>query len=259
MATYIDVEEAKQRTGLRLVVAPGIPGPWGEAIKGICYVKKMPFTLVRFDIGAENKALAEWSAQASVPVMIWNDEFPKSIWNQQLALAERLAPAPSLIPADITDRMLLFGFANELCGENGFGWCCRLMIVHQTLSTPGIPAENRAFAHYFGAKYGYSPEAGQAAAARVIAILQALGTQLERQHANGSRYFIGHTLSALDIYWAAFATLIEPLPEDVCPMGPIYRAMYTNTEASVQAAVPPRLMAHRDFIYQQHLQLPIDL
>lgn len=34
VATYIDVEEAKQRTGLRLVVAPGIPDPWGEAIKG---------------------------------------------------------------------------------------------------------------------------------------------------------------------------------------------------------------------------------
>lgn len=259
MATYIEVEEARNRAGLRLVVAPGIPGPWGEAIKGVCYVKKLPFTLVRFDIGAENKALTEWSAQASVPVMIWNDEFPKSTWNQQLALAERVAPTPALIPEDLDDRLLLFGYANELCGENGFGWLRRLMIVHQTLSAPGVTAENRAFAQYFGAKYGYSPEAGQAAAARVVQILHALGTRLERQHAAGSRYFIGQTLSALDIYWAAFATLIEPLPEEMCPMGPIYRAMYTNIEASVQAAAHPWLMAHRDFIYTEHLQLPIDL
>jgi len=259
MAVYIDVEEAKKRTGLRLVVAPGIPGPWGEAIKGICHVKKIPFTLVRFDIGAENKALTEWSAQASVPVMIWNDEFPKSTWNQQLALAERLAPAPALIPSDIDERLLLFGYANELCGENGFGWCRRLMIVHQTLSNPAIPEENRAFAQYFGAKYGYSPENGHAAAARVIQILQSLSRRLESQKAKGSRYFIGQTLSALDIYWAAFATLIEPLPEDQCPMGPINRTLYTNTDASVQAAAHPLLMEHRDFIYKEHLELPIDL
>jgi len=259
MAIYIDVEEAKKRTGLRLVVAPGIPGPWGEAIKGICHVKKIPFTLVRFDIGAENKALTEWSAQASVPVMIWNDEFPKSTWNQQLALAERLAPTPPLIPADIDERILLFGYANELCGENGFGWCRRLMIVHQTLSNPAIPEENRAFAQYFGAKYGYSPENGQAASARVIQILQSLSRRLESQKTKGSRYFIGQTLSALDIYWAAFATLIEPLSEDQCPMGPINRALYTNTDASVQAAVHPLLMEHRDFIYKEHLELPIDL
>ncbi len=42
-------------------------------------------------------------------------------------------------------------------------------------------------------------------------------------------------------------------------MGPIYRAMYTNTEASVQAAFPACLLAYRDFIYQPHLELPIDL
>ncbi len=182
MATYIDVEEAKKRTRLRLVVAPGIPGPWGEAIKGICYVKKIPFMLVRFDMGAENKALTAWSAQASVPVMIWNDEFPQSTGNQQLAVAERLAPTPSLIPTDMDDRMRLFGFANELCGGNGFGWCRRLMIVHQTVPTPGIPAENCAFAQYFGTKYGYSSAVRQAAAARVVQILHALGTRLEHQH-----------------------------------------------------------------------------
>ena len=83
MAEYITVEEAKNRSGLRLVVAAGIPGPWAEAVKGFCHVKKIPYTLARYDIGGDNSALTEWSAQASVPVMVWNDEYPKSVWTQQ--------------------------------------------------------------------------------------------------------------------------------------------------------------------------------
>ena len=42
MAEYISVEQAKKQSGMRIVVAPGIPGPWAEAVKGFCYVKKIP-------------------------------------------------------------------------------------------------------------------------------------------------------------------------------------------------------------------------
>lgn len=259
MAEYISVEQARKQSGLRIVVAPGIPGPWAEAVKGFCYVKKIPYRLVRFDIGAENTQLVTWSAQASAPVMIWNDEFPKSVWSQQLALTERIQPNPGLIPTDLEDRLLLFGYANELCGENGFGWCRRLMVVHHMLAAPDLSAENRAFGQYFGSKYDYSPEAGEAAPGRVAQILESLGKRLENQKAAGSRYFIGESLTALDIYWAAFATLITPLPEERCPMGGMNRFMYTNTDATVQAAVNPLLMEHRDFIYNEYLELPVDL
>lgn len=259
MAEYISVAQAKEQTGMRIVAAPGIPGPWAEAVKGFNYVKKIPYRVVQFDIGGENADLVAWSAQASTPVMIWNDEFPKSVWSQQLALTERIQPNPTLIPPDLEDRLLLFGYANELCGENGLGWCRRLMVVQQLLNAPNLPDESRAFGEYFGAKYGYSPEGGESAPGRVAHILYALGERLQNQKKAGSRYFIGESLTALDIYWAAFAALIHPLPEEMCPMGDMNRFLYTNTDATVQAAVTPLLMEHRNFIYKEYLELPIDL
>ncbi len=257
MAQYLTVEEAMTRSGLRLVVAPAMPGPWSEAVKGICYVKKIPYTLASFEVGGENAALKKWSAQASVPVMAWNDEFPKSTWIEQLYLAERLQPNPPLIPSEIEDRIRHFGYCNEICGQNGFGWCRRLMTIHQFMSIPSGAARN--LAEYLAPKYGYSPQAAEAAPARIATILRALANLLKSERQKGNRYFMGGSLTALDIYWSVFAALIEPLPKELCPITDEVRGLYRNTNPAVNAAVDPILMEHRDFIYKQHLELPIDM
>ncbi len=259
MAKYFSFEAARKQSGMRIVCAPGIPGPWAEAIKGICDVKKIPYTRVRFEIGSDHAALINWTAQASAPAIAWNDELPKSNWAEQLYLAERIQPDPALIPANQGDRMLMFGLSNELCAMHGFGWCRRLMLVHSMLSTPDLPEENKAFAQAFGAKYGYSPEAAAAASGRIIEVLSGLDNQLESQHAKGRKCFIGSAVSALDIYWAAFSHLIDPLPPDLCTIDEGFRPMYKNHDPAVDAAATLRLMQHRDFIYKEYLVLPIDL
>ena len=259
MAEYLSVEEARNMSGLRLVLSPGVPGPWSEAAKGICYVKKLPYLRVRQEIGGENRALQDWTAQTTAPVAAWNDERPRSTWIEQLFLFERLAPNPPLIPASIEDRALMFGYSNELCGEHGFGWSKRLLMIHPTFTNPSANEQSRAFATYFGKKYGYNPAEAEAAPARIAQILRLLGTRLEQQRAEGSKFFIGPQLSALDIYWATFAALIQPLPHELCPMPQSFRTLYTNTDPVVQAAVTPLLMEHRDFIYRQYLELPIQL
>jgi len=259
MAEYIDVAQARNMSGLRIVLSPGVPGPWSEAAKGIFYVKKFPYVKVRQEVGGPNLALQEWTAQATAPVTVWNDEPPRSTWIQQLFLAERLAPSPSLIPANIDERILMFGYSNEICGETGFGWSKRLMLIHATLSDPNTHEAARTSSLHFGKKYGYTPEAGAAAPARVAQILQLLNLRLEQQQRQGSKFFIGNQLSALDIYWAAFAALIQPLPQELCPMPPAFRTRYTNTDPVVQAAVTPLLFEHRDFIYHEYLELPIEL
>ena len=259
MAEYVSVAEARKQSGMRMVLGQGIPGPWAEGIRGILDVKKIPYTRGLFEIGSDHADLIAWTAQASAPAIAWNDEFPKSNWAEQLYLAERIQPEPALIPADQADRIKMFGYANELCGMHGFGWSRRLMMVHQGLSTPDLPEAQRAFFQAFGAKYGYSPEAAEAAPARVIAILNTLSSLLEEQQAQGSRYFIGKTLSALDIYWAGFSHLIEPLPPDECPMLEDFRPLYQNHDPDVAAAATPTLMDHRHFIYAEHLGLPMDL
>jgi glutathione S-transferase len=258
MAEYVDIEQAVTMSGLRVVLPRGIPGPWAEAVKGILYVKKLPFTRVRHD-RTDYAQLIRWTAQSSAPVMVYNDERPRSVWNDQLFLAERLQPQPALIPSIVEDRILMFGLSNELCGENGFGWSRRLMLIHAAGTDPGATEEARKGMLAFGSKYGYSPAGAAAAPAKAAQVLSALAAQLESQRSRGSRFFIGDGLSALDIYWAVFAALIEPLPENLCQMVPEFRQRYNCDDPLVRAATTPELLAHRDFIYREYLELPVDL
>jgi len=256
---YAGLEEARRTTGLRLILgAYPVPGPWREACKGIFYVKKisyMPVTAAGKD-GSERE-LIDWTAQASAPVAIYNDERPRSTWIEQLFLAERLAPEPRLIPANADDRVLMFGYANEICGETGFGWSKRLLMVHATLTEPAAnEAAKRTWTH-LGKKYGYSAEAAAGAKNRMIGILKMLDDRLASQRAKGSRYFIGNQLSALDIYWATFAALLKPLPPDQCPMATAFRSFYSETDGEIIAALSEPLLEHRDFIYREHLELPV--
>jgi hypothetical protein len=256
MAEYIEVERARGMSGLRLVLTPGVPEPWSEAAKGVLYVKKLPYVKVRQELGGENRALLEWTAQASAPVMAWNEEWPRSLWNDQLYLAERLQPDPPLVPANLEDRVLMFGYAKEICGVNGFGWSKRLMIIRDGLRNPD-PVGRQLF-NYLANKYGYDKAAAEAAPARIAEILRALTARLEAQRKRGSRFFIGDTLSALDIYWATFAAMNNPLPDELCPMAPGFRRVYSNTDPTIRDATAPILLEHRDFIHHNFLELPLD-
>jgi hypothetical protein len=256
---YATIQEAKAMSGLRLILgANAVPGPWREACKGIFHVKKIPYTPVAAaGQDGSQRELVEWTAQSSAPVAIWNDERPRSTWIEQLYLAERLQPEPGLIPANTDDRVAMFGISNEICGENGLGWCRRLMLIDFTVSNPNTDPRTREFWRRFGGKYFYSKEAVAAAPARVASILRSLAERLERQQAKGSGFLIGDRLSALEIYWAAFAALVRPLPSEMCPMASSFREMYTEKNSVVVAAISPLLLEHRDFVYREYLELPI--
>jgi glutathione S-transferase len=258
MAEYVDIEQAVTMAGLRVVLPTGIPGPWAEAVKGILYVKKIPFTRVRHD-RANYAPLIRWTAQSSAPVMVYNDERPRSIWSDQLFLAERLQSNPALVPSNGEDRVAMYGLSNELCGENGFGWSRRLMLIHTVVTDPNATEEARKGMLAFGSKYGYSPAAAAVAPTKVAQIVRVLAERLESQRSRGSRFLIGSGLSALDIYWAVFAALIEPLPENLCPMPSEFRQRYICEDPVVRDATTPQLLAHRDFIYHEYLELPVDL
>jgi glutathione S-transferase len=189
--------------------------------------------------------------------MAWNDERPRTTWIDQLNLAERLAPTPHLIPEQFDDRIVMFGYCNELCGENGIGWTERLRGVHEQVTKPG--GDPAGVSTYLGKKYGYTPEIGRRATERVAAGLNALASRLEQQKTRGSRFFIGDSLSAMDVYWAAFSNAMKPLAPELCPMLPMIREMFTTTEPSIVAATKTILIEHRDFIFKNYLELPVDL
>ena len=255
MAKFVDVEVARAEPGLRLVLTTGVPGPWSEAAKGILHVKHLPYVAVRQEGGGENAALAAWTGQTSAPVAVWNDERPRTTSLEILFLAERLAPDPPLLPDDADERARMLGYCHEIIGEQGLGWSRRLMMLHPALSGLGdqAPVALRRLAE----KYGYSAAAAEAAPWRVIAILRMFSALLDRQRLAGKPFLIGDRLSALDVYWATFAAMLEPLPADLCPMPSGLRSVYTAS-GPVREALDPALLAHRDFVYREFLELPVD-
>src|SRR5260370_31358438 len=153
MAQYIEVEQAIGMPGLRVVLSPGGPGGWREAAQGLLYVKKIPYVKVRQEPAGENVALLNWTKQTTAPAFVYNNERSRTFWNDQLILAERIAPEPALIPSNIEDRALMFGYSNELCGENGFGWSRRLMVHHVTLIVPKAREKARKSSVFIGTTY----------------------------------------------------------------------------------------------------------
>ena len=252
---YIGVEEAIERSGLRMVVVGGLPSPWSEAAKGILRVKRIEWAAVR--LVYDDDRLREWAGQRNGPVAIYEKERPRQGWAEILLLAERLAPEPSLIPADPAERALMFGLSHEICGEAGLGWMRRLQMVHAGLNDAGGFAP--PVARYIGKKYGYTPEGGAAAGRRVAQLLRMLSARLKAQQSAASHYYLGGRLTAVDIYSAAFVAMFRPLPPDVCAMDEANRASFSLRDAETEAALDPILFEHRDMMYERHLELPLSL
>lgn len=253
---YIEVPEARERSGMRLVLTTGVPGPWGEAAKAIFHVKGLEYAPVRQTGGDANSDLQEWTGQSSAPVAVWNDEPPYTTSRAILWLAERLAPDPKLIPDDPELRVTCLGVCDEIHGENGLGWCRRLAMFEPMFSAMGDAAKDSPIG-FMAWKYGYSSDAARRATQRIVEILQGLDERLRRQKEAGREYLVGDGLTAADLYWATFAAMLVPLPPEQCPMPEGLRDIYAVREGPVFDALPSALLAHRDLVYERHLPLPM--
>ncbi len=252
---YVGVEEAIELGGLRMVVVGGVPSPWGEAAKGFLHIKGIDWAAVR--LVYDSDALKEWTGNRSGPVAVYDKERPRAGWAEILLLTERIAPTQSVLPKDAADRALVFGLAHELCGEGGLAWTRRIQLIHAGLAGAGGFASPAA--QYLGKKYGYGPEAGAASGARVTELLAMLAARLKTQRDAGSRYYVGRSLTAADVYGAAVMAMFMPLPPHQCDMAAATRAAFETLDAPTRAALDPILLAHRDMMYAEHLALPLSL
>ncbi|MDE0886712.1 MAG: hypothetical protein OSB70_14385 [Myxococcota bacterium] len=258
MADWMTVEEGREAEGLRLVLTSGVPGPWGEAAKAVFHVKGLDCPRIPQFGGQANPELVDWTGENNAPQAILGDERARTHWSEIIALGEQLAADPPLIPEHPDDRVLMFGLLNELAGEGGFGWQRRLMLFAPFMALPPDHPGRRSMASMCE-RYGFSEESAEAAPSRVAEILTLLGDQWQRQSARGRKFLVGERLSALDLYWSAFAALIDPLPHALCPMPEMMRAGYSQEHPRMQEALNPELMEHRQRIYEDWLELPIDL
>jgi glutathione S-transferase len=255
MLEYRSFKEIKDHPGLRIVLVKGAPSPWGQAAKTIFEIKGLDYVAAPWVGGEPNEDIVAWGGEASAPVVAWASEKPIHRWIDILYLAERLAPKPSLIPADAMQRALMIGLSHEICGEMGIGWNRRLQLFAPALAS----GKASAGIARMGGKYGYNEGDAKAAGERIAGSLRALTAQLKSQHARVVHYFVGDALSALDIYWTAFANLLDPLPKEQCPMPDAYRPGFTVSDPTVKSALDPLLLEHRSRIFREYFRSPMEL
>lgn len=252
---YLTVAQARDMGGLRLVLSTGTPGPWGIAARALFDIRKVPFTPVAQEIMGANEELVAWTGRRNAPVAVYEDEPAVDNWLDIAVLAERLGTGPSLFPDDPLDRALAAGFSAEICGAGGFGWSRRLVMT--TPENP-VPDDQREGRDKMMQGYGMRPDAVREAPVRLVGILKGLATQLHRQREAGSDYLVGPRLSACDVHWACFSTLVAPLSPENCAMPDYLRAMFAMLPDDIAAALDPILIDHRDRIWERHIGLPLD-
>lgn len=261
---YLSVAEARDLPGLRLALTAHVPGPWGESAKKILEYKKIDYVPVAQSAGQENADLVAWTGSRNAPVAVYGDEAPRAGWYEILMLGERLAPGRPLLPVSSDERALVVGLSNELCGEWGFGWARRVMMMSGVPDEPlgEAPPARSPFQPEEGARMvrAYSASIGDnvAASQRCADIVDAFAKRLHRQRQQGFPYLVGDTITACDIYWAVFSSMLEPLPPAVNAMPAWMRRVYETVGATVAAVADPILIEHRNLIYRRHLSLPLD-
>ncbi|SFD45158.1 hypothetical protein SAMN04488523_10115 [Sulfitobacter brevis] len=122
---YVTTQKAQAAQGLRMFVVSGVPSPWVEAAKRIFHAKGVDWLAVYLD--PRDPVHATWAGQTIGPVAFWQGEAPVNTALDMLALAERIAPEPALVPQDHADEVR--AVVHPFAGRDGLGWCRRAQQV----------------------------------------------------------------------------------------------------------------------------------
>ena len=247
-------EAAAMKTGTRVTFIPGIPALYAEALKNICFVKGVPLIRalhpmmgVDKETGEDRQArLYELTSQTSIPTMLHDEERPRNVWIEQLALAERIgAPGtPKLIPGNFEQRAEVLGLCAVVLGEDGLVWNMRILN-----DSP------------LAQKYGYSEQASAAAPGKVAEGLKLIDGRLAAQEQNGSRYLVGKAVTAADVYWATMSMCVLVPPPEIMPLTRQNKGMLKyfamNGQIPVIAeALTERIEDHQRYILSTYCETP---
>jgi glutathione S-transferase len=250
---YVDLSTARDLRGTRIVTASSVASPWSEAAKGLFAVSPLPAVVIaRGPISPEHTA---WLGGIdNVPVVLHEDEPPRTNWAAIIGLVARLAP-DTLVPSSPLERSRLMGLLDLIAGEGGLGWTSRLSMIHASFASQGERGFPLPIAKYLSKRYGFSRDLDEnKLVARVREQLAILRAELR------GPYFAGERITAIDIYAATFLTPLTVIDDSVCPqmLEPLRRAFGAARELLARE-VPDELWAHRTRMFEQHFPLPIRL
>lgn len=252
---FVDVETARNATGVRLVLLAHVQSPWSQAAKAIYEYKAIPGRAVLMT--SRDEAVRNWTGISNAPVVMFEQETPRSGWAEILGLAERLRPDLPLIPESPQQRVLHQGLCLETMGEGGLAWNARVLAVDASLTSEGVCSFPLQAARYLAKRYGHTPGCAAAARARVVDVLKLLESQLRASRELGHQYVFGATPCAIDFYATAVMDMLVPLPPEQCPSHPSGRLGFDWLHTELQADLPPELIAHRDHMHAAHVPLPL--
>lgn len=244
---FISLDEAAEMTkGTRITFIPGVQALYAEALKNICFVKDIPIIRalhptmgINKETGEDRQArLYELTSQTGLPTMFHDEERPRNVWTEQLALAEKIGSpnSPALIPADYEDRIEVFGLCAVVLAEDGLLWNMRI------LSDGPL-----------GRKYGYSDEASIAAPAKIAEVISLIDTRLKRQAERGSQYLVGDSLTAADIYWATMSMCVTATPPEIMPVTKRNKGMLELFAANSKIPEVARVLSKRIEDHQRYV------
>ena len=252
---FITLDEAAEMTnGTRVTFVPGVQAMYSEALKNICFVKKVSLIRVLHPpmgvdetTGKSRQAkLYELTSQTSLPTMLHDMERPRNVWIEQLALAEQIgaADSPALIPNNFELQVEMFGLCAVVLAEDGIIWNMRILI-----DSP------------LGRKYGYSKEASSAAPGKIAEVITLIDNRLEAQEKSGSRYLVGDALTAADIYWATMSMTVLPTPPEIMPRTQQNKGMFIFFDGNskipvIEEALTKRIEDHQRFILKTYCETP---
>lgn len=252
---FISLNEAAAMTkGTRITFIPGVQALYAEALKNICYVKDIPviralhpFMGVDKETGQDRQArLYELTSQTSLPTMFYDEERPRNVWTEQLALAERIGSpsSPVLIPESFEHRVEMFGLCAVVLAEDGLVWNMRIL-------NDGP----------LGRKYGYSDAASAAAPAKITEVIALIDSRLQQQAERGSKYLVGDALSAADIYWATMSMSVTATPPEIMPVTQQNKGMlmlFANNSKIPEIAkvLSKRIEEHQRYILTTYCETP---
>ena len=251
----ITIEQAITAKGLRLIIVQGAPSAWGQAAKAMLDYQGIDFKMGYQEPGGSNEELLAWSGTNSGPVVAWEEEAPINRGDDILLLLERIAPNKSLLPLGGKERAAVMGLSHEICGQLGLGWNRRISLFAPAIESGQAPESLLNIA----TKYRYDSSELAINIERQINGLKLLADTLTDQHANGSEYFVGKSVSAADFYWAAFCDFFEIRSLEVIPIDPAFHSMFEMIEPEVKAAIDPIVLEHRERMISAHFKVPMEV
>ena len=178
--------------------------------------------------------------------MFHEDERPRNVWIEQLSLAENIGSSDSLklIPSNIQDRVDMFGLCAVILGEDGLVWNIRIL------------SDNP-----LARKYGYSEEASAQAIDKIVEIISMIDRRLEVQEKLGSKYLVGTSLSAVDIYWSTMVMSTISTPPEIMPRTQQNQGMLMWFEGNskipeIENVLTKRIEEHQHYVLKTYCETP---